>query len=67
MKKYKDGYYGITYKPKSRYDCARGYHHLDEVWDGVEHTLVCDECQLLIYIDRIDESSMQEKDKKREE
>ena len=36
--------------------CSKGQHLWDEVWDGKDHCLSCDVCNLLIYIDRIDTS-----------
>ncbi len=61
-------YYGFThipiphflYKLWKKFLCKRHIHLFDEVLgtgtDGWEHFLVCDACQLMIYIDKIDET-----------
>jgi hypothetical protein len=63
-------YHGISHWPVNlpewayrlwrRVMCRQGYHLWDEVlsWhsDGKQHYLVCDACQMVVFIDRIDES-----------
>ena len=36
--------------------CSQGIHAFDEVWTGEDHYLSCDVCNLIVYIDRIDKS-----------
>lgn len=64
----KNKYFGISYigwnwlndfiyKFWERFLCPKGFHLLDESlsYDGEwEHSLICDACNLMIYIDHID-------------
>ena len=57
----KSKYEGITYDKDGKFDCKQGIHKLDEVWSFDEHYLVCDECQLMIHIAKIDKTYMNKK------
>ena len=46
----------FVYKLWERFMCPHGYHLLDEVWSPDLHHLVCDACELEIYIDAIVDS-----------
>jgi hypothetical protein len=54
--------FGLSYKLWERFMCPRGYHLLDEVF-GVYHYLSCDACELVIYIDHIDDRYCKQKRK----
>lgn len=54
-------YVGLTHAvpmwalgPWKRLFCSRNIHCFDECWDGRDHTLVCDACEALVFIDRIE-------------
>ena len=57
-------YEGITYDEDGKFDCKNGIHKLDEVCNSEgEHYLVCDECQLMVYIANIDKTYVNKKRK----
>ena len=66
-------YYGITYpsiftkKPIKwlwrKFCCKRQWHLWDEVKSDPDHYLVCDACQLEVFIERIDTTYLIKKEK----
>jgi hypothetical protein len=50
------GYHGMTHSGGrwTKRQCLRGEHQWDEVWSTAGHRLVCDHCQISVFIAKVD-------------
>ena len=65
-------YRGITYPAVLDYDCARAiwkhlfcpieWHLFDEVEASIDHYLICDACELIVEIEKINTEYMEKSD-----